>query len=114
MTTRGKKYLDFSGQFSACTLGHGNEELIEALKEQMEKLVSVTSCFATEERAALAEKMIEITPDGLDKVMFGCTGSDANEFALKLAKYYWWGKNHFFPQRFSWLHCGRCRSDRKI
>ena len=84
----GKKYLDFSGQFSACTLGHGNEELIEALKEQMEKLVSVTSCFATEERAALAEKMVEISPEGLDKVMFGCTGSDANEFALKLAKYY--------------------------
>ena len=84
----GKKYLDFSGQFSACTLGHGNEEMIEALKEQLEKLVSVTSCFATEERAALAEKMVEISPDGLDKVMFGCTGSDANEFALKLAKYF--------------------------
>lgn len=84
----GKKYLDFSGQFSACTLGHGNEELIGALKEQMEKLVSVTSCFATEERAALAEKLVEISPDGLDMVMFGCTGSDANEFALKLAKYY--------------------------
>ena len=86
--TEGKKYLDFSGQFSACTLGHGNEEMIEALKEQLEKLVSVTSCFATEERAALAEKMVEISPDGLDKVMFGCTGSDANEFALKLAKYF--------------------------
>ena len=28
----GRKYLDFSGQFSACTLGHGNEEMIEALK----------------------------------------------------------------------------------
>lgn len=84
----GKKYLDFSGQFSACTLGHGNEELIQALRDQMEKLVSVTSCFATEERAELAEKMVEISPDGLDYVMFGCTGSDANEFALKLAKYY--------------------------
>lgn len=83
-----KKYLDFSGQFSACTLGHGNQEMIEALKEQLEKIVSVTSCFATEERAALAEKMIEISPEGLEKVMFGCTGSDANEFALKLAKYY--------------------------
>ena len=32
---QGKQYLDFSGQFSACTLGHGNEELIGALKEQM-------------------------------------------------------------------------------
>lgn len=84
----GKKYLDFSGQFSACTLGHGNKELIEALKGQLEKITSVTSCFATEERAALAEKMIEIAPEGLDMVMFGCTGSDANEFALKIAKYY--------------------------
>lgn len=83
-----KKYLDFSGQFSACTLGHGNEELNDALKAQMEKLVNVTSCFATEERAALAEKMVEISPEGLDMVMFGCTGSDANEYALKLAKYY--------------------------
>lgn len=85
---KGKKYLDFSGQFSACTLGHGNEELADALREQLQKIVSVTSCFATEERAALAEKMVEISPDGLDQVMFGCTGSDANEFALKLAKYY--------------------------
>lgn len=84
---RGRGYLDFSGQFSACTLGHGNEEMIEALKKQLEKLVSVTSCFATEERAELAQKMTEISPEGLDKVMFGCTGSDANEFALKLAKY---------------------------
>lgn len=84
----GRQYLDFSGQFSACTLGHGNEEMIESLKQQMEKIVSVTSCFATEERAALAEKMVEISPQGLEKVMFGCTGSDANEFALKLAKYY--------------------------
>ena len=84
--TKTEKVLDFSGQFSACTLGHGNEEMIEALKDQLEKLVSVTSCFATEERAALAEKMIEISPEGLDKVMFGCTGSDANEFALKTGK----------------------------
>lgn len=85
---KGKAYLDFSGQFSACSLGHGNQELIDAITQQMKKLVSVTSMYVTEERAKLAEKMVQITPDGLDKVMFGCTGSDANEFALKLAKYY--------------------------
>lgn len=83
-----RAYLDFSGQFSSDSLGHANEEMIQALTEQMKKIVNVTSCFATEERAALAEKMIEITPDGLDRVMFGCTGSDANEFALKAAKLY--------------------------
>lgn len=85
---QGKSYLDFSGQFSACSLGHGNEEMIDTLTAQLKKLVSVTSMYVTEERARLAEKMIEITPEGLDKVMFGCTGSDANEFALKLAKFY--------------------------
>ena len=84
----GKAYLDFSGQFSSDSLGHGSEEMIQALTDQFRKIANVTSCFPTEERAALAEKMAEITPDGLEKVMFGVTGSDANEFALKAAKLY--------------------------
>ena len=83
-----KAYLDFSGQFSSDSLGHGNEEMIRTLSDQLKKIANVTSCFATEERAALAEKLIEITPDGLDRVMLGVTGSDANEFALKAAKLY--------------------------
>lgn len=85
---KGKKYLDFSAQFSACSLGHNNAELIDAITAQMHKIVSVTSMFATEERVQLAEKLTEIAPKGLDKVMLGCTGSDANELALKIAKYY--------------------------
>ncbi len=84
----GKAYLDFSGQFSSDSLGHGNKEMIRALSDQLKKIANVTSCFPTEERAALAEKLIAITPDGLDRVMLGVTGSDANEFALKAAKLY--------------------------
>lgn len=84
----GKKYLDFSAQFSACSLGHDNGEMIDAIAAQMHKLVSVTSMFATEERVRLAEKLVSVAPKGLEKVMFGCTGSDANELALKIAKYY--------------------------
>ena len=84
----GKPYLDFSGQFSSNSLGHANEEMIQAISDQMRKITNVTSCFPTEERAALAQKMAEITPEGLERVMFGCTGSDANEFALKAAKLY--------------------------
>lgn len=84
----GKSYLDFSAQFSSCSLGHGHPELTEAIERQLHKVVSVTSMFVTEERAALAETLAEIAPEGLEKVLFGCTGSDANEFALKLAKYY--------------------------
>ncbi len=84
----GKSYLDFSAQFSSCSLGHVHPELTEAIERQLHKAVSVTSMFVTEERVELAEILAEIAPPGLEKVLFGCTGSDANEFALKLAKYY--------------------------
>jgi 4-aminobutyrate aminotransferase-like enzyme len=84
----GKGYLDFSAQFSSCSLGHAHPELLAAIGEQLRKSVSVTSMFLTEERAALAETLAELAPSGLEKVLLGCTGSDANEFALKLAKYY--------------------------
>ena len=83
-----KAYLDFSGQFSSDSLGHANKEMVKAISDQLMKIANVTSCFATEERAALAEKLVEITPKGLDRVMLGVTGSDANEFALKAAKLY--------------------------
>jgi 4-aminobutyrate aminotransferase-like enzyme len=86
--TEGKAYLDFSAQFSSCSLGHGNEELIDAITQQMKKLVSVTSMFVTEERVELAKTLTDLAPKGLTKVLLGCTGSDANEFALKAAKYY--------------------------
>lgn len=86
--TAGKAYLDFSAQFSSCSLGHAHPELTGAIEQQLHKVVSVTSMFVTEERAELAETLADIAPQGLEKVLFGCTGSDANEFALKLAKYY--------------------------
>lgn len=84
----GREYLDFSAQFSACSLGHNNRELIEALREQMDRLISVSPMFVTEERVALAKSLCQLAPEGLTKCVFGCTGSDANEFALKAAKYY--------------------------
>jgi len=86
--TQGKKYLDFSAQYSACSLGHSNQELIETINNQMKKLVSVTSMFVTKERVAAAKALVDLAPKGMTKVLFGCTGSDANEYALKVAKYY--------------------------
>lgn len=84
----GKAYLDFSGQFSACSLGHGNQEMIEAISAQMKKLLSVTSMFVTQERVDFAKRITSLAPQGLNKVMMGVSGSDANEFALKAVKYY--------------------------
>ena len=46
--TAGKEYLDFSAQFSSCSLGHCNEELNKTIAEQLSKVVSVTTMFMTE------------------------------------------------------------------
>ena len=94
----GKAYLDFSAQFSACSIGHGNREMIDAITEQMGKLLSVTTMFVTEERIRLADQLLSLVPSSLEKVMFGCTGSDANELALKIAKV-WRGGGRFFSFR---------------
>lgn len=84
----GKEYLDFSAQFSACSLGHNNRELIEAIASQMDSIISVSPMFVTKARVKLAKSLSMLAPEGLTKCLFGCTGSDANEFALKAAKYY--------------------------
>ncbi|MCK5674016.1 MAG: aspartate aminotransferase family protein, partial [Spirochaetales bacterium] len=57
-------------------------------KKQMDRLISVNIMFITEERVELAKQLARIAPDGLNKVIMGVTGSDANEFALKVAKFY--------------------------
>lgn len=88
----GKEYLDFSAQFSACSLGHNNRELIEAIKQQMDSIISVSPMFVTVPRARLAKTLNMLAPEGLTKCLLGCTGSDANEFALKAAKHYHGGK----------------------
>lgn len=84
----GARYLDFSARFSACSLGHNNQELVNALKDQMERLICVSPMFVTKERVQLARMLAGLAPGGLGKCVFGCTGSDANEFALKVAKCY--------------------------
>ena len=91
--TNGKKYYDFTAQYSACSLGHNHRGLNEAINKQLSKLVSVSTQFATEERIALAERLISLNNGYYKKVFLGVTGSDANEFVLKAAKYYKKGGN---------------------
>jgi len=96
----GKKYYDFSAQYSACSLGHNHPKLIKGIIKQLSTLVSVSAQFATRERVALAKRLLLLSGGNYKKVLFGVTGSDANEVALKAAKYcksgsviisFWWG-----------------------
>ena len=84
----GKRYLDFSSQLVCSNLGLGNERVTKAMAEQAEKLCYVNPGFTTEPTIRLAEKLAEITPGDLCKTYFSLGGAEANEAAIKIARFY--------------------------
>ena len=89
----GSSYIDCFSGISVTNAGHGNEAVIAAAKEQMDKLVHCCSyVYHAKPVADLAEKMARITPGRLKKSFFGSGGAEAIEGAIRLAKRYT-GKN---------------------
>jgi taurine--2-oxoglutarate transaminase len=82
----GKRYLDFSSQLMCVNLGHKNPRVIEAIAEQARQLAYVAPGYATEARARLSQKLLEVLPKGLDKFFFTTSGTEANEAAFKIAR----------------------------
>jgi adenosylmethionine-8-amino-7-oxononanoate aminotransferase len=85
----GKQYFDGSGGAAVSCLGHGDTDVIEAIKAQLENIAYAhTSFFTSDPAEILAEKLIEHAPEGIDKVYLVSGGSEAMEAALKLARQY--------------------------
>jgi len=84
----GKEYIDCTGSYGQCIVGYGHPKIVEAIKEQAEKLSSCHGYAYNEARAKLAEKLVEISPKGLDRVFFSNSGAEAVECALKLSRKY--------------------------
>ncbi len=82
----GKRYLDFSAQLMCVTLGHKNRAVVEAIAEQARKLAFIGPGFATEVRAELSQRLVEVLPPGLEKFFFTTSGTEANEAAFKIAR----------------------------
>jgi len=82
----GKKYLDFSAQLMCVTLGHKNRAVVEAIKDQAEKLAYIGPGWATDVRAQLSELLLDVLPGGLEKFFFTTSGTEANEAAFKIAR----------------------------
>lgn len=81
----GRRYLDFHGN-SVHHIGYGHPRLIAAIKQQLDELSFAPRRFTCEPAVALARRLVEISPPGLDKVLFATGGSDAVEIALKIAR----------------------------
>ena len=82
----GKQYLDFSSQFVFSNLGHADERMVRAISNQVAKLETMASPFATESKARLAKLLAEVTPGDIKKSYFSTSGAEANEGAVKLAR----------------------------
>jgi 4-aminobutyrate aminotransferase len=81
----GRRYMDFHGN-SVHHLGYGHPRLVAAIKQQLDELSFAPRRFTNEPAVALAEKLGQISPGELNKVLFTTGGSDANEVALKIAR----------------------------
>ena len=83
----GKEYLDCFAGIAVVNAGHRNTKVIQAAKEQMDKLVHCCSyVYYSEPPALLAEKLSQITPGRLEKTFFSNSGAEAIEGALRIAK----------------------------
>ena len=85
----GREYIDFLSDAAVQNVGHNNPRVVEAIREQAERLVHFTFIYGFPvEPLLLAEKLAEIAPMEGVKVALGMTGSDANDGAIKFARAY--------------------------
>lgn len=82
----GKRYLDFSSQLVCSNLGHQNQAVIDAICAQAKELAFIGPAYTCDVRAKVAEKLLEVMPQGLDKFFFATSGTEANEAAIKMAR----------------------------
>src|ERR671915_533288 len=86
-TPEGKRYLDFNSQLMCTNIGHGDERVIRAITEQAQALAYANPFMATEPRARLGAKLAELCPGDIDTFFFTNGGAEANENAVKLARF---------------------------
>lgn len=97
----GKRYIDAVSSWWTNLFGHAEPRIAGALKDQLDRLEHVIFAGFTHEPAVeLAEELVRITPNGLDRVFLADNGSAAIEVALKMSFHYWLNQGHGEKTRF--------------
>ena len=84
----GNSYLDFFGGILTVSVGHANEEVNAAVTAQVNRLSHISSLYPTVPVVNLAERLVKMTPDKLEKVFLHASGTEADETAVMLAQLY--------------------------
>lgn len=87
----GKQYYDFIGGIAVNALGYSHPKLVQAMKNQAEKLIHCSNLYYSEPQIILAQMLIELSCG--DKVFFANSGAEVNEGAIKLAVKYFKTQN---------------------
>jgi acetylornithine/LysW-gamma-L-lysine aminotransferase len=82
----GKEYVDCTGSYGVCIVGHSHPKVVEAVRRQAETLISCHASFYNAARSELLQKITQIAPKNLNKVFLANSGAEAVECAIKLAR----------------------------
>jgi acetylornithine/LysW-gamma-L-lysine aminotransferase len=84
----GKEYIDCMGSYGVALLGHSHPKVVEALCNQAEMLISCHASLYNKKRTEFLQKLVSITPKGLNKAFLSNSGAESVECAIKLARKY--------------------------
>jgi acetylornithine/N-succinyldiaminopimelate aminotransferase len=96
ITETGERYLDFGAGVAVTSVGHGNPQVVAALKDQADKVWHLSNIYEVPGQEKLAKRLTDAT--FADKVFFTNSGAEALECAIKTARRYQFSKGH--PERF--------------
>ena len=82
----GREYIDCTTGYGVGLAGHLHPKIMDAIKQQLERLTVCHGSFYNDARAAFVEKLIRITPNGLNRMFISNSGTEATECALKVAR----------------------------
>jgi acetylornithine/LysW-gamma-L-lysine aminotransferase len=82
----GNEYVDCASSYGVAALGHCHPKIVAAIKAQAEQLITLHSCYYNDKRAEFIQKLVQITPKGLDKAFLSNSGAESVECAIKLAR----------------------------
>jgi len=84
--TNGKEYIDCMGGYGVALVGHRNERVVNAIKSQLEKIITVHSSLYNKTREEFLGNLIKIAPKNLSQVHLNNSGAEAVEAAIKFAR----------------------------
>jgi acetylornithine/LysW-gamma-L-lysine aminotransferase len=82
----GKEYIDCMGSYGVALLGHSHPKVVEAVCKQAETLISCHASLYNNKRTEFLQKLMSITPKGLNKAFLSNSGAESVECAIKLAR----------------------------